>query len=287
MNYDANLILEGGGMRGVYTGGVLEYFMERDLYFNKNYGVSMGACQGMSYLSRQPGRNKVVTVDLAEHKEYMKLTGIFDGRGLFNKEFVFDKIPNRLVKYDYDRFFAEKEEMYVVVTSCDTGQAHYIDVKSLESNEEMMSVILASSSLPYIASPVEFQGKMYMDGGLADSIPIRHAYNNGCDKHVVILTRDRGYKKEPGEQKKRMLRFVYKNYPGLIDAVEHRNANYNESRLLVSELEAAGKLFAIYPSRPLPASRTDRDYDKLLETYQMGYEDAKACFDDLIMYLER
>jgi len=286
MQYNASLILEGGGMRGVYTGGVLEYFMEKDLYFTKNYGVSAGACQAMSYLSRQPGRNKKVTIDFINDKRYMKLTGIIDGSGLFNKDFVFDEIPNHIVKYDFEKFLKNSEEMFAVVTNCKTGKAEYISTKALENHEDILTALLASCSLPIIAPPVEFLGEVYMDGGLADSIPIRHAYQNGLNKHVVILTREHTYRKDIQHKKHRVIKRLYKQYPRLIETIEHRDVNYNESRDILDVLETEGSVYSIYPKEPLNVSRTDRDKKKLEHTYQMGYEDGQYHYKHILEFLE-
>ncbi|MDA3846028.1 MAG: patatin family protein [Vallitaleaceae bacterium] len=286
MLHEASLILEGGGMRGVYTGGVLEYFMEQDLYFRKNYGVSAGACQGMSYLSRQAGRNKKVTIDLINDKRYMKLSGIIDGTGLFNKDFVFDEIPNHLVKFDFEAFTKGPEEMYAVVTDCKTGEADYINLKDITKHQDILTVLLASCSLPLIAPSVDYNGEVYMDGGLADSIPIRHAYQNGFNRHVLILTRERTYRKDITDKKQRVIRKVYKKYPRLIEAIERRDVNYNQSRDIIDVLEAEGLVYPIYPKEPLIVSRTDRDQKKLELAYQMGYEDGRYHHDRLIDFLE-
>lgn len=286
MNKKASLILEGGGMRGVYTAGVLEYFMEQSLYFDLNYGVSAGACNGMSYLSRQAGRNKRVMIDYVEDDRYMSVKGLLKGDGLFSRSFIFGELPMKLEPYDFDAFRNCDQDMYAVVTNCRTGNAEYLSLKEAKTNFDMLKVVLASSSLPYISRPVRIDGEVYMDGGIADSIPIREAIASDVKKHVVVLTRERGYRKEVSSKAPPLTRTLYRNYKGLVKSIVSRSQNYNESLEVVDALEKEGLAYPIYPSKPLPVTRTERGRDQLKEAYEIGYQDAKHHYPKILAFLE-
>ena len=176
----AGLVLEGGGMRGLYTAGVLEYFMEKDLYFPYNIGVSAGACMAASYLSRQKGRNKRVNLDFVEDKRYISFSNFIRKREIFGMDFIFDEIPNRLVPFDMDTFRESPEEFVIVTTDCETGEAVYYD--KTNHGDDLVKLLRASSSLPFVASSVEYKGRHLLDGGIVDPIPIKKAQADGYEK---------------------------------------------------------------------------------------------------------
>lgn len=279
---EAGLVVEGGGMRGVYTAGVLDYFMEKNLYFDDCYGVSAGACHISSYVSKQIGRSIKVTLDYINDKRYCSVNSLIKTGDMFGVEMLYDLIPNKLELYDYDTFNKFKGNFYSVVTNCKTGKAEYIKIKDMKKD---IIAVRASSSLPLLSRIVEINGKEYLDGGITDSIPIKKSIKDGHKKNVVILTRDKTYRKS----KPKFLSFFklkYKKYPNLVKAIENRYKMYNETLDFLEEEKAKNKVFIIQPKLPVKISRIEKDKDKLKELYDQGYEDAKELYEDLMKFLE-
>lgn len=279
---EAGLVVEGGGMRGVYTAGVLDYFMEKNLYFDDCYGVSAGACHISSYVSKQIGRSIKVTLDYINDKRYCSVNSLIKTGDMFGVEMLYDLIPNKLELYDYDTFNKFKGNFYSVVTNCKTGKAEYIKIKDMKKD---IIAVRASSSLPLLSRIVEINGKEYLDGGITDSIPIKKSIKDGHKKNVVILTRDKTYRKS----KPKFLSFFklkYKKYPNLVKAIENRYKIYNETLDFLEEEKAKNKVFIIQPKLPVKISRIEKDKDKLKELYDQGYEDAKEIYEDLMKFLE-
>ena len=279
---EAGLVVEGGGMRGVYTAGVLDYFMEKNLYFDDCYGVSAGACHISSYVSKQIGRSIKVTLDYINDKRYCSVNSLIKTGDMFGVEMLYDLIPNKLELYDYDTFNKFKGNFYSVVTNCKTGKAEYIKIKDMKKD---IIAVRASSSLPLLSRIVEINGKEYLDGGITDSIPIKKSIKDGHKKNVVILTRDKTYRKS----KPKLLTFFklkYKKYPNLVKAIENRYKMYNETLDFIEEEKAKNKVFIIQPKLPVKISRIEKDKDKLKALYNQGYEDAKEIYEDLMKFLE-
>lgn len=279
---EAGLVVEGGGMRGVYTAGVLDYFMEKNLYFDDCYGVSAGACHISSYVSKQIGRSIKVTLDYINDKRYCSVNSLIKTGDMFGVEMLYDLIPNKLELYDYDTFNKFKGNFYSVVTNCKTGKAEYIKIKDMKKD---IIAVRASSSLPLLSRIVEINGKEYLDGGITDSIPIKKSIKDGHKKNVVILTRDKTYRKS----KPKFLSFFklkYKKYPNLVKAIENRYKMYNETLDFLEEEKAKNEVFIIQPKLPVKISRIEKDKDKLKELYDQGYEDAKELYEDLMKFLE-
>ena len=279
---EAGLVVEGGGMRGVYTAGVLDYFMEKNLYFDDCYGVSAGACHISSYVSKQIGRSIKVTLDYINDKRYCSVNSLIKTGDMFGVEMLYDLIPNKLELYDYDTFNKFKGNFYSVVTNCKTGKAEYIKIKDMKKD---IIAVRASSSLPLLSRIVEINGKEYLYGGITDSIPIQKSIKDGHKKNVVILTRDKTYRKS----KPKFLSFFklkYKKYPNLVKAIENRYKMYNETLDFLEEEKAKNKVFIIQPKLPVKISRIEKDKDKLKELYDQGYEDAKEIYEDLMKFLE-
>lgn len=277
------LVLEGGGLRGIFTSGVLRLFMDRGLHFPYVIGVSMGACNGVNYVSRQPERNRIVNTRYVGDSRYLSTLRLLAGGDLFGMDFIFDTLPNELVPFDYGTFYANDVRFIIVATDCVSGEAVYLEKSELGA--DFLTALRASSSLPFIAKPVEFRGKTLMDGGLSDSIPIRKCLADGNRKAVLVLTRERGYrKKRPGFT--RHVSFRYPKLPGLKKAYENRYRAYNEALDEIEARETGGEIFVIRPERPLDVGRAERNKDKLYLVYDYGYDAAKAKFDDLLRYLE-
>lgn len=281
---NVGLVLEGGGMRGVYTGGVLEYFQEQQLHFPYVIGVSAGACNGASYISRQKGRNKQVTIDLVNHPNYISYKNFFKKKELFGMDFIFNEIPNQLVPFDYETFYKMPEKFVIGTTDCQTGKTIYYEKKELVNND--VSIVLkASSSLPLMAPIVSYKGRDLLDGGISDPIPIKKSINDGNQKNVVILTKNSGYRK----QKQRFTSFLhrpYRQYPHLIETMKSRHIQYNTTLDYIEEKEKEGNVFVLRPSIPLKVSRIERDKRKLMELFNLGYNDAKRLHSQLNQWLQ-
>ena len=268
----SGLILEGGGMRGVFTCGVLDNLMDRGIRFPYTIGVSAGACNGLSYMSEQRGRGKFSNIDLLEKYRYIGLKQLIFKGNIMDFDLLFHKFPEEIIPYHYDKFAACKERFEMVTTSCCTGRACYYDEKM--DPMRIIDIVKASSSLPFV-SPISYvDGEPMLDGGIADSIPLLRARELGFDNNLVVLTRNKGYRKP--QKPTTVPWFFYRKYPLLREAIRRRNTLYNEQIDLVERLEDKGELVVIRPQRPITVDRIERDTRKLLDLYNEGYECAAA-----------
>ena len=268
----SGLVLEGGGMRGVFTCGVLDCLMDRGVRFPYTIGVSAGACNGLSFMSRQRGRARYSNIDLLDKYHYISLKHLIFKGNIMDFDLLFDDFPNRIIPYDYPAYAACEERFEMVATNCHTGCACYFEEK--HDPERIIDIVKASSSLPFV-SPVSYvDGEPMLDGGIADSIPLLRARALGFDNNLVVLTRNRGYRKS--ERAIRLPRFVYKQYPQLRAALEQRNVRYNEQLALVERLEEEGRLTVLRPERPIEVGRIERDTRKLTALYDEGYSLAEG-----------
>lgn len=271
------LVLEGGGMRGLYTSGVLDYFLDQQIFVDYVIGVSAGACNGVSYLSKQKGRNYRVNTNYISDKRYLSLSNFIKTKSLFGMDFIFDEIPHQLDLFDYETFLSSPSEYKLGVTDVLTGRPVYFDKTHLDHDS---TILKASSSIPVFSPIIEYQNGLYLDGGTTDSIPVKQALKDGCDHVIIVLTRDRNYIKKPES-----FRFIYskvlKAYPNLIQALDNRHLMYNETLKFIKELEQQGKATIIAPSSPLEISRFEKDVSKLKNIYELGYSDASKKFDQL------
>lgn len=272
------LILEGGGMRGIYTAGVLEYFSEHGIYFPYTIGVSAGACMGASYLSRQLGRNRIVNVNWVSDPRYISWRNLWKNGQLFGLDFIFDEIPNKLVPFDYEAFQNSPEEYVIGTTDCITGEAVYY--RKNDPGYDLLKLLRASSSLPFIAPIVEFGGRKLLDGGIADPIPLREAEREGYKRNVLILTRNSDYRKSRSRFPWLMKR-AYAKYPKLVETMLRRHEVYNETLDYIESQEKAGNVFVIRPQEPLVVGRMERDTEKLDALYMQGYRDAGKLMPSL------
>jgi len=272
------LVLEGGGMRGVYTAGVLDSFLDQGLFFDYVIGVSAGASHALSYISRQKGRARRVNVDYCRRSDYMGLRCLLRERSFFGMRLIFEEIPHRLDPFDYGSFTRNVGHCQAVVTNLQTGDADYLPMLSPDS---ILSVVRASCSLPYVSPPVYIDGVPYLDGGVSDSIPVRRAFADGCARAVVVLTQPRGYRKrDPGEKARSRVsvsaRLFYRGYPEFAESLSARNARYNESLDLVDRLEAEGSALVIRPAPQAGLNRLERDPERLNGLHRSGYADADS-----------
>ena len=282
----ATIVLEGGATRGVFTSGALDYLMEMDVYLSHVIGVSAGACNGVDYVSRQPGRTR----DCMIHKEkeydyYYGFSKFIKEKSLLDMDMVFDKYPNEIFPFDFDTYFASDMECEIVTTNCVTGQAEYM--KEDKDRERLMKLCRASSSMPLVSPIVNIDGIPYLDGGLADSIPVRRASELGNEKIVLMLTRNPGYRKKmTSKALANVYRRAYRKYPNLVRTTIRRNFEYNKTMRLVEQMEEEGRIFVFRP--PIPTvSRLEKNYDTLMEFYQHGYHLMKKEFGNLMEYLDR
>lgn len=264
---NTGLVLEGGGMRGVFTSGVLDAFMKHGVYFRYVVAVSAGACNGMSYISRQPRRARLSNIDFLTQYGYIGWRHLLRQGCIFDQELLYDKFPNEYVPFDFDTYFQWSATFEMVTTNCLTGQAEYLT----ESNDRQRSldIVRASSSLPYVSKIVMVDGIPMLDGGIVDSIPVMRAIETGHPQNVVILTRNKGYRSK--ERDRKIPPFVYKKYPRLRVALSRRVAAYNRQLDLVERLEELGKVVCIRPQRPMEVGRMEKDIGRLERLYQEGF----------------
>lgn len=277
------LVLEGGGTRGAYTAGVLDGFVEAGLEFPSVYGISAGACNALSYLSRQPGRNlqifsRYVPTDAYVSRKNLLLTG-----SLFGFDYIFGKLFHEQLPFDYETFFQTPVRFLVGATDVLTGKAVFFGNADIG---EDMQVIRASSSLPFVSKVVRINGRGYLDGGIAQPIPI---YRAVCDHayNVIVLTRDRS---DSGRSKpdfpKAMMKLRYGKYPNLVRAMLHRPQEYREELAYCARLEEQGKAFVIRPSVPVAVGRTEKDAEKLTAVYELGLNDCREQIGKIQEFLQ-
>lgn len=279
---EASLVLEGGGMRGVYTAGVLEFFLERGLLFENCYGVSAGACHACSYLSGQKGRAFRVQVDYLQDKRYCSWYSLLKTGDLFGAEFCYHTIPEELDKYDYDAFLAYPGNFYTVVTNAVTGKAEYRKINNIRQD---IDNVRASASLPWVSRPVKIDGNHYFDGGVADSIPVKRALQYSNKKVVTILTRDNTYRKKKDFMAK-PAKLYYHRYPNLVQAMKERHIHYNDTLDFIRQEKEKGTVFVIQPKEEVKVSRIEKDRQLLEKLCRQGYEDAKEAYPALCRFLE-
>lgn len=261
------LVLEGGGMRGVFTSGVLDAFMKYDLYFNYVVAVSAGACNGMSYISRQPRRARLSNIDMLAKYDYISLKSLLRQGSIFDPDIIYDRLPNELIPFDWKTYFKYSSTFEMVTTNCQTGTAEYLSDD--HDKDRSLSIVRASSSLPYVSKIVEVDGVPMLDGGIIDSIPVMRAMEKGFEKNVVVLTRNKGYRST--EKDRKIPAFVYKNYPRLRVVLSKRVKAYNDQLDMIDELEAKGDIICIRPEKPLEVGRIEKDVQKLERLYEEGF----------------
>ena len=264
------LVLEGGALRTIFSCGVLDAFLDAQLPLPDYFvGVSAGAAYGTSYLARQNRRNLKLITSYAGDKRYMGVGNLLNpkNRSYFGLKFAYDTIPNELVPFDYEAFQAYEGMAEAVVTNVATGEAEY---HLIPRNERYNKTILASCSIPLMFPTVELEGGEYLDGGCADAIPWKHALEMGCDRVVVILTRERDYRKEPDGSMRAIAR-TFKKPPAFVEAMATRAERYNQNREELFQAEREGKVLVIAPEDTLGCSRTERDTEILRALWQQGY----------------
>ncbi|PID73763.1 MAG: patatin family protein [Desulfobacterales bacterium] len=271
---DATLILEGGGLRGVYTSGVLRALADHGIFFSRIIAVSMGACNASNYIAGQFERNRRVNIEWLSDPRYLSWVRWLSGGELFGMDFLFGDLPLRLDPFAMDAFLASPVRFHMVATDCHTGEAVYRE-KSALGRAGSLSFMRASCSLPFAAPPVPFEGRLLMDGGMADSIPLEWSLAQGHDRHLAVLTRPAGYRKRPTKWALAARR-IYRRLPGIARRLGDRHIRYNRALDRLAEEDAAGRAVVIRPGADLLISRTGRNHRMLYKAYDRGWRDAET-----------
>ena len=272
------LVLEGGGLRGVFTCGVLDCFMDKGIHFPFTVGVSAGACNGLSFMSGQRGRARASNIDLMDKYHYIGFRYLLTQRCIMDFKLLFEDFPERIIPYDYNAYFSNPDRFVMVTTNCLTGKAEYLEERS--SSARVMDIVRASSSLPFVSPITYVDGIPMLDGGIADSIPVEYAISQGYEKIVVVLTRNKGYRKKNSRMP--LAKVAYRKYPNLQKALAERNAVYNRTMDLVERLEDEGRIIAIRPSKPVEVGRMENDTSKLAALYEEGYNEASRLINNYL-----
>ncbi len=283
--YKAGLVLEGGGMKGIFTAGVLDLLMDKNIMFSDIYGVSAGACHMTSYISGQRGRAFDISVDYLDTRWYCGMPSLLFTGNLFNTDIAYGLVPNDLNPFDHDAYERYEGNAYSVVTDVETGDPEYLRMKSCRGRN--MDKLRASASLPLVARMVEVNGRKYLDGGLSDAIPLKRSIMSGNDKNLVILTKEVGYVRTPiPEYELALLKVRYAAYPNVWKLMRNRDIRYNKQMAFVERMEKEGKAFVLRPEHKGDTKRIDKDPEHLKVLYEEGYELARKKFDSLMEYLE-
>lgn len=272
------LVLEGGGMRGVYTAGVIDFLLEQNFFVDGVVGVSAGAVQAVNYVSRQEKRGFRVIATYANDKRYMGLKSLLLTGDLFNRKFCYERIPNELDPFDYATFRESPVKCFATVTNVMTGEAENLSLRDLDGSD--MDKLRASGSLPLVSNLVNIDGIPHLDGGIADSIPYKAFMRMGYRKCIVVLTRAKGYRKKPNRLMP-LIRLKYRRYPKFVEACANRYLVYNQT---LDDLEAAekrGDVFVIRPERSVEVARLEKNTEKLNALYEEGYAETAARFEAL------
>ncbi|HJF74310.1 MAG TPA: patatin-like phospholipase family protein [Gallibacterium anatis] len=274
------LVLEGGAMRGLYTAGILDVFLEQDIHVDGIVGVSAGVLFGVNYPSKQKGRALRYNLKYLNDKRYMGLHSLITTGNIVNKDFAFYDLPINIDRFDEQAFIDSGIDFYATLTNVDTGQAEYVKLSHIF---EQMEVLRATSAMPFVSRMVEIDGKRYLDGGIADSIPLEKCRQLGYDKIIVILTRPLEYRKKAVNPL--LFKLFYAKYPNLVASLTQRYLNYNQRVEQVIEADKKGEIFVFRPSKTLPIKRIEKDPVKIQAMYDLGVADAHQALADLKHYL--
>lgn len=281
--YQAGLVLEGGGMKGIYTAGVLDFFLDKNIDFSSVYGVSAGACHMCSYLSKQRGRALDISIDYLDSKHYCSVESLAATGDLFNVDMCYHLIPDYLYPYDYEAYNQYQGKAYSVVTDIATGRPEYFRIRDMKAD---INKIRASASLPLVSRNVKIDGRLYLDGGISDAIPLQKSVMDGNVKNVVVMTKEVGYVRKPTSvYQLALIKARYLKYPKVYEMMAERHNNYNNTLAYIDRLQANGQAFVIRPKQASAVGRIEKDKEKLTALYEEGYRDAEDCYEELLAYL--
>lgn len=277
------LILEGGAMRGLFTAGVMDVFMENGIEFDAAIGVSAGAAFGCNYKSRQIGRVIRYNKRFAKDPRFCSFRSLIKTGDLFGAEFCYHTIPDTLDLFDEQAYVDNPMDFYVVVTDVETGKAVYIN--SDEAGDDALECFRASASMPLVSKPVEIKGKKYLDGGIADSVPIQYFESIGFEKNVIILTQPKGYFKKPSTAAK-VMKYALKEYPNVVRTMENRHIEYNDTLAYIEEKEKSGEAYVIRPEAPLEIGRVEHNPEVMQKVYDIGRKIAEKHLENIKAFLK-
>ncbi len=277
------LILEGGAMRGLFTAGVMDVFMENGIEFDAAIGVSAGAAFGCNYKSRQIGRVIRYNKRFAKDPRFCSFRSLIKTGDLFGAEFCYHTIPDTLDVFDEQAYVDNPMDFYVVVTDVETGKAVYIN--SDEAGDDALECFRASASMPLVSKPVEIKGKKYLDGGIADSVPIQYFESIGFKKNVIILTQPKGYFKKPSTAAK-VMKYALKEYPNVVRTMENRHIEYNDTLAYIEEKEKSGEAYVIRPEAPLEIGRVEHNPEVMQKVYDIGRKIAEKHLENIKAFLK-
>ena len=278
------LVLEGGGMRGMFTAGVLDVLMEQGIPFDGAIGVSAGACFGCNYKSHQIGRTLRYNVEFAHDWRYASWRSLLTTGNFFGTEFAYREVPLERDPFDTETFEKDPMEFWVVATNVLTGGPVYHQM--LTCNEEELDWIRASSSMPLVSEVVKVGGRLMLDGGIADSIPVRFFEKQGYERNVIVLTQPADYVKEPVGMMP-LIRASLRKYPKVVEAMAKRHEVYNETKEYISTRVAEGAAFVILPPEPLDIGHIEHDVEEILRVYNIGRKTAEKQLPELKRFLGR
>lgn len=277
------LVLPGGGMRGVYTSGVIDFFIEKNLKFPYTIGVSAGACNGSAYISNQHGFGKILYTKYLNDKRYLNLRNLFrQNKAVLGMDFIFDEIPNKLELFDFNSFNKAPEKLIITTTNCINGESVYIDRHNCD---DLLKAIRASCSLPFVSPIVEYCDMQLLDGGLSDPIPIKKSQIDGNNKNIVVLTSEEESSKKP-RYLKRLAKKFYTDNNTLVQSIDNCYDIYNDSLKYVSEEQKNDNAFVISPSQSIKLNTLDKNYKNISNLYDLGYKDASNSYDDILNYIK-
>jgi len=276
------LVLEGGSVRGIFTAGVLDVFLEKGIWFDGVIGVSAGAIHGCSYLSGQHGRSIRYYMNYCSDPRFMSFSSLMKTGDLVGADFCYHEIPEKMDIYDNDAFRKNNVPFYAVCSNVETGEPEYLQMKDMFQD---IDILRASASMPYVSRIVEIGGKKYLDGGSTDSIPVEAFRKMGYEKNVVVLTRDISYRKKP--EMRMLSKGMYRKYPAFAKALADRYKMYNRTVERILELEREGCVFVIRPSTPPQIGRMEKDPRKVRALYDQGREDALRVLSALQEWLQK
>lgn len=278
------LIMEGGAMRGLFTAGVTDVFMENGIEFDGAIGVSAGAAFGCNYKSRQPGRVIRYNKKYSRDPRFCSFRSLIKTGDLFGAEFCYHTIPDELDLFDNEAYVNNPMEFYVVCTDAETGKAVYMSDE--EAGEDALEYFRASASMPLVSRVVEIKGRKLLDGGIADSVPIQFFESIGYDRNVIILTQPLGFVKKPSSAAK-LMKYALKDYPNIVKTMEGRHIEYNTTLDYIAEREESGDALVIRPEAPLPIGRIEHDPDKMQAVYELGRKVAEKRLEEIKKFIAK
>jgi len=273
--HDTALIFEGGGMRASYTAGFVNVLLENEIYFDYVAGISAGASHSANYLSRDIERSKRSFVELVRDPKFGGWKSFIKGEGYFRAQYIYEEThyPDGALPFDFDTFMANPARLRIGAFDRETGELFYFSKDDIREVSDLMKIVRSSSSMPILMPPTYYNGRWYYDGGLGGGIPLDIAKKDGMKKFFVILTREKGYRKQPIRYPG-IYRAIYRKYPKVAEALLNRYVVYNKTLDELEELEREGRAFLVYPES-MPVSNREVNYFKLAESYRMGYEQGR------------